>query len=265
MASIDEIREQVKANLTVRHIMIPREGLVFYGDDGYMDYDIVPIRGNNYITHYYDKEANKENKIEAMHIISSCVDLVTLLRCLRDQSFFFVKDSDEIIGFVNISDMNTKSPLRLLLFTLICNIEMKLKEICSSRLCDECLKEMIEEKWEEIQNEIREDKKKHIDVSPYEYFNFSYYINLIKKSESLREFIFAGSKEIPSASKFGREYGFLCEFRNHVAHSSKKSLTKKPLSETDYAAKLYDRTNKTIEFLDILVEASNRLDENGGK
>ena len=260
MDSIEEIYNQVKNNLTVRHVMISADKLVFKDNKDYEKYDIVPIREGDRITHYYDTKTQETRKIEISHIISSHVDLIALLRCLKNQEFFFVKDCDKIIGFVNISNMNTKSPLRLLLFTLISNIEIKLKEICSEIVSSYSLKKhLTPDQWKDIEDKIDDDKKSNIDVDPYEYCDLRHYFTIIKGSEKIRQCLSTRDKEVISASQFKKRYGFISKFRNRIAHSSREALIANCKSETEYIEKLIDKIDRMNELLRMLVDARRRL------
>ena len=107
----------------------------------------------------------------------------------EDQGFFFVVDSGEIIGFVNIADLNKKIPLRILLYTLISDIEAKLREIISQKEEANPLDYLDRNARGRVNSRMRKYKDENIDVDCYEYFDFRDYITLVKKSPYIRQFL----------------------------------------------------------------------------
>ena len=89
----DDIFEQIHKSLTVEQIMTPKEEFYFHPED-YKNHDeitIFPIKGENgRIIKYFDRVNSREHYILPNKTASKDLDIMSLIKMLDRNSFFFV-------------------------------------------------------------------------------------------------------------------------------------------------------------------------------
>ena len=241
----EAVLNDLKNKLTVERIMVSKEKFRYYSPEGENKFDIMPIMENNEVVKYWDKKSNKTIEIKSEHIISSNLDLISLINCFQEKPFYFVKHGTKIMGLVSIPDLN-KSPMRVLLYLLISEIELSLKEVLSKRIEDP-LSYLSEERKEKINGDKEKDTKSNLDLDIYEYLYLCDYFKVLDKEEKLIE------KVGLSKNKFNDQFGFINTFRNDIAHPTRDLMAKS--NPNEFIKKLKDRIERLIEFNDLIKTA----------
>lgn len=120
---IDQLFNEIKNNLKVKQIMT--KNILYYENGIEEDIDIYPCKN---LRSYYDKKANKIKDITINEIISQDLDLLSLIKKIKEKEFFFVIHENSIIGIVTPADLK-KSPIRALFYFLIYDLEITCKNI----------------------------------------------------------------------------------------------------------------------------------------
>jgi hypothetical protein len=234
----DAVLNDLKDKLTVERIMTSKEQFKYYSPENKNEFDIMPIKENNKITKFWNKETEEIKEINSEYIISSKLDLISLIDCFQEKPFYFVKHGKEIIGLVSIPDLN-KSPMRVLLFLLVAEIELSLKKIFSKKI-ENPLVYLDETK---IKDDINKYKENNLDLNAYEYLNFSHYFKILKKEEIILSQIGLSKKKL-------KNYSFIVDIRNEIAHPT-RDITAKNNPEK-FIINLKSRIERMIEFNEII-------------
>ena len=229
----------LRDKLTVERIMVSKDKFHYYSPHGENKFDIMPIKENNKITKYWDKNTNQIFEIKQEHVISSNLDLISLVDCFTERPFYFIKHK-EIIGLVNIPDLN-KSPMRVLLFLLVAEIELSLKEILSKRI-DEPLNYVSEDRKNKIILEKNNQKSKNVDLDIYEYLYIVDFLKILRKQEELLE-------TLEISKSFIDNMEFIDNFRNGIAHPTRGIF--KDNQQIDLK-KLKSRIKRLLDFIEKL-------------
>lgn len=138
-----ELRELLDQRLTVRHIAEfqliqagPEEdGLSLQKSMLEKDIDVVPVRRNGRVQGYLVRGqlragpcGEQERPLGPDDLIAESTPLLEVLRLLRDRSWRFVLDRDEVAGIVTRGDLR-KPPVRMFLFSLVNLLEMHLNRL----------------------------------------------------------------------------------------------------------------------------------------
>ena len=111
----DDIFERIHKSLTVEQIMTPKDEFYFHPNDSafHKDITIFPIKNEDgKIIKYLNSINSKEHYILPDKTVSKDLDIMSLIKMLDRNSFFFVVHA-EIVGIVTVSDLR-KGAVRML-------------------------------------------------------------------------------------------------------------------------------------------------------
>ena len=74
--------------------------------DPELDYDIVPLGNPSSFNMYYNRKTDSEEEIKKDDLISGSTGISAFLYFLEKQDFYFVLDNNNVVGLINISDLN---------------------------------------------------------------------------------------------------------------------------------------------------------------
>ena len=114
-SNLDYIISQIDKAFDVRDIMTEINMLKFAHDtnqarimshDPELDYDIVPLGNPSSFNMYYNRKTDSEEEIKKDDLISGSTGISAFLYFLEKQDFYFVLDNNNVVGLINISDLN---------------------------------------------------------------------------------------------------------------------------------------------------------------
>ena len=114
-SNLDYIISQIDKVFNVRDIMTELSNLQFEHDinhariiahDPHIDYDIVPSGNPSSFKTYYNRKTDSEEEVKKDDLISGSTGISAFLFFLEKQDFYFVLDNNNVVGLVNISDLN---------------------------------------------------------------------------------------------------------------------------------------------------------------
>jgi hypothetical protein len=216
-------------------------------------YDILPIESVSGVREYFQtKNWNDYSAVSRKRIIDD--DIIHYKTSLRDlidklvsesRLFFFLQDDVEIVGLVSIVHLNARQ-VKVYLFNLLSELEVRLSRFLSSRVLDEELLKMEFETpneenskvnlYEEAKKNYRRDIDNGVDVAFTEYLYLSHFITIIRKKGLHQDLRYSG--------KQFDKLGALNELRNQVAHPNRSIIT-----DTNSVEKLLSRIKRIEEAL----------------
>ncbi len=219
-------------------------------------FDILPIESDSGVKEYFHTDRwNDFSSISRKQILGT--DVIHYRTSLRDliegfasqsKQFFFLDDEEEVIGLVSIVHLNERQ-VKVYLFNLLSELEIRLSHFLSSRVSEETLMEMefkISDEqndkvlsYEKIKGNYKSDVKYGVDVSFTEYLYLSNFIRIIRK--------LGLHKDLGYSGKQYDKLGSLNDLRNLVAHPNRSIIT-----QPDSVGKLWKRIVRIEEAVDKL-------------
>lgn len=197
-------------------------------------FDILPIESDFGVKEYFHTDRwNDFSSISRKQILDT--DVIHYRTFLRDliegfasqsKQFFFLDDEEEVVGLVSIVHLNERQ-VKVYLFNLLSELEIRLSHFLSSIVSEETLLEMEFEisdeqndkvpSYEEIKKNYKSAVKNGVDVSFTEYLYLSNFIRIIRKRGLHKDLGYSGNQY--------DKLGSLIELRNQVAHPNRSIIT----------------------------------------
>jgi hypothetical protein len=133
----DEVFEQIHKSLTVEQIMTPKKEFYFHPQDSkfHKEISIFPIANEDgSIIKYFDSNGSREYYILPNKTVSKDLDIMSLIKMLDRNSFFFVIH-DEIVGIVTLADLR-KGAVRMFFYLLLYRLENQMKMFFKERVSE---------------------------------------------------------------------------------------------------------------------------------
>ena len=212
-------------------------------------FDVLPIETDGSVDAYFHTlRWNDYSKVGRADITG--VDLLPLdtqvrdvVRCLADQSrlFFFLSDASEVVGLISVVNLNRR-PVKVWLFSLISEIEVRLGEFLSRHCNDDeiyaltlgCAKHP---KYDEVKRRYQTDRDNGLELPVVEYLYFSDLVGLVIEKGLYGQLDY-------SRTSFERSLGSLAELRDEVAHPA-RSIVREP----EAVSKLWRRVQRIEDAL----------------
>lgn len=200
-------------SINVSKIMVPSKYLqrandsdkaMFYFKE--FGYSIIPYPEKDKITGYFNNV--RYNGVESIYkfLISSDTPVISLPRLFLDNPFYFVINSNEIVGYIHLSDLNN-TLVKLPFYTLFETIESKIFESVKN-VSEEVIKNAFpKEEFKKIIN-----KKKRLSNKDLQ----NGWIGCFYFSDMLTLSIFLCNITISKEEK-----KILIDYRNRIAHADK--------------------------------------------
>ena len=133
----DDIFEQIHKSLTVEQIMTPRKEFYFHPQDSkfHKEITIFPIENEDgSIIKYFNSNDSREHYILPNKTVSKDLDIMSLIKILDRNSFFFVIH-DEIVGIVTVADLR-KGAVRMFFYLLLYRLENQMKAFFKKKMSE---------------------------------------------------------------------------------------------------------------------------------
>jgi hypothetical protein len=237
----DEIFEQIHKSLTVEQIMTPKGEFYFYPQDSkyHEEISIFPIKNEDgSIIKYFDRKGSREHYILPNKTVSKDLDIMSLIKMLDRNSFFFVVH-DEIVGIVTVADLR-KGAVRMFFYLLLYRLENQLKTFFNER--------MSEADFIELASPKCRMQKKDYELSVFEECSFYDYLVALKNYDAFKQKHYLSIREV-------EKFGGLDKFRNWIMHPSREEVKMKVDLEMDYNHYLFKQLDR-IQKLEILLKNS---------
>jgi len=220
-------------------------------------FDILPIESDSGVKEYYRTNLwSVFSSISRKQILDT--DVIHCQTSLRDlierfasqpKEFFFLGDEEEIVGLVSIVHLNERQ-VKVYLFNLLSELEIRLSRFLSSKKSDEELLEIefetsdqqndkMPSSYEKIKENYRSDVKNGVDVPFTEYVYLSNFIRIIRK--------LGLHKDLGYSTTQYDKLGSLVDLRHKVAHPNRSIIT-----EADSVGQLWKRIIRIEEAVDKL-------------
>jgi len=219
-------------------------------------FDILPIESDFEVKEYFHTDLWGDfSSISRKQILDAdVIDCRTSLRDLIEgfvsqsrQFFFLGDDKEEVVGLVSIVHLNERK-VKVYLFNLLSELEIRLSHFLSSRVSEKTLLEMKFEtsdeqndkgtSYEKIKEHFKSDVKNGVDVPFTEYLYLSNFIRIIRKQGLHKDLGYSGTK-------YDKKLDSLVDLRHKVAHPN-RSIVKEPHS----VEKLWRRIVRIEEAVD---------------
>lgn len=146
-------------------------------------------------------------------VISSSSSILTHLQLWEEHSYYLVNSSNKLAGIVTYADLN-KAPVRLIFFTILSEIEEKLRRLIRRKMPnDDWLLFLEERRRRRIEASYRIDKEKNFEVSKTIYLMFSELLSLFDHNHLY------GLLRYQTKDAYVPVRVELNEFRNSIMHS----------------------------------------------
>lgn len=210
-------------------------------------FDILPIESDSGVKEYFrtnlwsDFSSISRRQILDADVIPYQASLRNLIEGFASQSrqFFFLGDKEEVVGLVTIVHLNERQ-VKVYLFNLLSELEIRLSHFLSSRVSEETLLEKEFGISDKIRNAYKSDVAKGVDVSFTEYLYLSNFIRIIKKLGLHEDLGY-------STTQYEKKLGSLNDLRHKVAHPIRSIIT-----EPSSVGKLWKRIVRVEEVVDKL-------------
>jgi len=111
-------------------------------------------------------------------ILSSSTPILKHLQLWEEHSYYLVLNSNKLAGIVTYADLN-KAPVRLIFFTILSEIEAKLRRLIRRKMPnDKWLTFLAEGRRRRIESDYRADKEQNLEVSKTIYLMFGELLSL---------------------------------------------------------------------------------------
>jgi hypothetical protein len=237
----DEIFEQIHKRLTVEQIMTPKEEFYFHPQDSksHKEITVFPIENEDgSIIKYFEIKGHREHYILPNKTVSKDLDLMSLIKMLDRNSFFFVIHS-EIVGIVTVADLR-KGAVRMFFYLLLYRLENQMKIFFKER--------MSEAKFIELAKPKCRMHKKEYELSVFEECGFYDYLVALKNYDAFKQKHGLSIRDI-------EQFGGLDKFRNWIMHPSREEVKVKMDLEIDYNHYLFKKLDR-IQKLEIFLKNS---------
>ncbi|HWQ49739.1 MAG TPA: hypothetical protein VN414_12515 [Methanosarcina sp.] len=237
----EEIFEQIHKNLTVEQIMTPKEEFYFHPQDSkfHKEITIFPIKNEDgSIIKYFDSKSSREHYILPNKMVSKNLDIMSLIKMLDKNSFFFVIHA-EIVGIVTVADLR-KGSVRMFFYLLLYRLENQMKMFFKER--------MSEAKFIEIAKPKCRLQKKVYELSVFEECTFYDYLVALKNYDAFKQNHGLSIRDV-------EQFGGLDKFRNWIMHPSREDVKVKIDSDMEYNRYLFKQLDR-IQKLEILLQDS---------
>ncbi|HIH74708.1 MAG TPA: hypothetical protein HA306_05750 [Methanosarcina sp.] len=235
----DEIFEQIHKSLTVEQIMTPREDFYFYPQDSkfHKEITVFPIKNEDgSITMYFDSKGSREHYILPNKVVSKSLDIMSLIKMLDKNSFFFVIH-DEIVGIVTVADLR-KGAVRTFFYLLLYRLENQMKMFFKEKISEARFIELARPKCRS-QNRVYE-------LSVFEECSFYDYLVALKNYDAFKQKHGLSVRDV-------EQFGGLDKFRNWIMHPSREEVKVKIDSDMEYNRYLFKQLDR-IQKLEILLQ-----------
>lgn len=226
----DDIFERIHKSLTVEQIMTPKDEFYFHPNDSafHKDITIFPIKNEDgKILKYFNSINSKEHYILPDKTVSKDLDIMSLIKMLDRNSFFFVVHA-EIVGIVTVSDLR-KGAVRMFFYLLLYRLENQMKIFFKER--------MSEAKFIELAKPKCRMQKKEYELSVFEECSFYDYLVALKNYDAFKQQHGLSIRDI-------EQFGGLDKFRNWIMHPSREEVKVKIDSEMDYNHYLFKQLDR---------------------
>jgi hypothetical protein len=113
-SNVTDALKHLTTTFTIKDIMTPKSRLVCAADAesapavsaANPDFSIIPIKTDNELTAYFDRDAAQAYPIRVGDLLSDGTTLLDLVDILRGRGFSFVLTHQHIDGYVHYSDLN---------------------------------------------------------------------------------------------------------------------------------------------------------------
>jgi hypothetical protein len=237
----DEIFEQIRKSLTVEQIMTPKEEFYFHPLDSksHKEITIFPIKNEDrLIIKYFDSKGSREYYILPNKTVSKDLDIMSLIKMLDKNSFFFVIHS-EIVGIVTVADLR-KGAVRMFFYLLLYRLENQMKTFFKERMSEANFIELAKPKCR-MQN-------KEYELSVFEECSFYDYLITLKNYDAFKQKHGLSIRDV-------EQFGGLDKFRNWIMHPSREEVKVKMDLEIDYNHYLFKQLDR-IQKLEKLLKNS---------
>ncbi len=237
----DEIFEQIHKSLTVEQIMTPKEEFYFHPQDSkfHKEITIFPIKNEDgSIIRYFDSKDSKEHYILPNKMVSKNLDIMSLIKMLDKNSFFFATHA-EIVGIVTVADLR-KGVVRMFFYLLLYRLENQMKTFFKKR--------MSEAEFIELAKPKCRSHKKVYELSVFEECSFYDYLVALKNYDTFKQKHSLSIRDV-------EQFGGLDKFRNWIMHPSREEVKVKIDSDPEYNRYLFKQLDR-IQKLEILLQES---------
>jgi hypothetical protein len=226
----DEVFEQIHKSLTVEQIMTPKKEFYFHPQDSkfHKEISIFPIANEDgSIIKYFDSKGSREYYILPNKTVSKDLDIMSLIKMLDRNSFFFVIH-DEIVGIVTLADLR-KGAVRMFFYLLLYRLENQMKTFFKERISEADFIELARPKCR------MEDKD--YELSVFEECSFYDYLIALKYYDSFKQKHGLSIRDL-------EQFGGLDKFRNWIMHPSREEVKMKTDSDIDYNHYLFKQLDR---------------------
>lgn len=190
-------------------------------------YDLIPVTENNSIVGVLYKDFQKPEPLTDRWLVSRDTSVPHLLNLFLEnvKPGFFVFHQQRVIGMVTPADLN-KLPARVYAYHLIGELEDGLAQIIQETFHhneDEIINQLGDKRQPDVRTQFLEMVNEGTDINPVQLLNLSELINIIIKSQELRERL-----EFSSRKQAENAFSGLANLRNDTMHFVRPLVTKIP-------------------------------------
>jgi len=219
--------------------MTPKEEFYFHPHDSkfHKEITIFPIENEEgSIIKYFDSKGSREHYILPNKTVSKDLDIMSLIKMLDRNSFFFVIHGD-IVGIITVAYLR-KGAVRMFFDLLLYRLENQMKIYFKERIS--------ETKFIELAKPKCRMQKKEYELSVFEECSFYDYLIALKNYDGFKQKHGLSIRDV-------EQFGGLDKFRNWIMHPSREEVKVKMDLEIDYNHYLFKQLDK-IQKLEILLE-----------
>jgi len=193
----------------------------------------------------YSTETVIRRHIDVHDILPISIPISMLVKefATSKRLFYMLVSENSIIGIVTLSNLNSR-PVRVWLFSLLCEYETRLGNLIKDRISEEKIIEEIKDSnnGRESIKRYEEDKRNGVDNHICEYLYLSSLVNIFTKHKFFQELSYKNRKEFEKLNTIN-------EIRKLVMHPVRSIITSEKSLNT-----LFERLNKLT---DVLFRLSN--------
>ncbi len=221
--------------------MTPKEEFYFYPQDSklHTEITIFPVKNEDgSITRYFDSRGSREYYILPNKTVSKDLDIMSLIKMLDRNSFFFVIHA-EIVGIVTIADLR-KGAVRMFFYLLLYRLENQMKTFFKAR--------MSEARFIELARPKCRMQDKEYELSVFEECSFYDYLIALKYYDEFKQKYGLSIRDV-------EQFGGLDKFRNWIMHPSREEVKIKADSELEYNHYLFKQLERIQKLENLLKDA----------
>ena len=195
-------------------------------------FDVLPIESGRSVEGYFhtvqwnDYSRIARASISEADLIPYDTDIREVIKRFAEQSrlFCFLQDDREVVGLMSVVNLNRR-PVKVWLFSLLSEIEVRLGELICHHLDDQELYTLTlgattDPKYDQVRRRYQADRIRGLELPVVEYLYFSDLIGVAHSRDLHAHLDY-------SQSRFKRSMGSLVELRDEVAHPT-RSLVRDP-------------------------------------